>query len=423
MRRFLLYIIVCVCACSAYAQVSVTVSDPAINTFTVRYLSDAGEATRPFLVLQDGVVDGSDELNTLLISFDEMSHTPRFFTYRVEHLDSDGRVSSLVSADYLRGFTTQDITDYETSLNTSRNYTHYRFTFPHQDMQLTLSGRYRLSVFEDNDPERVVACAEFCVVEPLARVGAKVRADTQREFNGRYQQLDLDLRLGVDLRELTDIRVVVQQNNRLDNTVTLTRPTAQQGEWLYYHNMPSLIFEGGQEYHHFDAFSTYMAGTGIDRVVYELGDYHALLNPDEVHRGQVYIHDYDADGRYLVNAERTTDSDTEAEYMWVHWTLPCDRPFFDGVLYVGGDLFANRFSPANRMTYDAEHKCYTLAALLKQGGYDYQYWFVPKGQSAASIEPVDGSYWQTGNTYTIYVYYRPFGGRYDQLVALAQVNN
>lgn len=420
MRRFLLYIMVCACALCAYAQVTTTLLDPSVRTLTVHYVADPGEATRPFLTLQDGVVDGTDEANTLLISFDEMSHTPRFYSYRVEHLDMDGRVSDILSSEYLRGFPTLDITDYETSLNTSRDYTHYRFVFPNADMQLTLSGRYRLSIYEDGDPDRVVATTEFCVVEPRAGVGCKVRTDTQREFNGRYQQLDLMVGVNFDVREQTDIRVVVQQNNRLDNMLTLMRPSGQQGEVLYYRNMPALIFEAGQEYHHFDAFSTFMAGTGIDRVRYAEGDYHVLLNSDELRQGKAYIHDYDADGRYRVNAERTRDVDTEAEYMWVHWQLPCAKPYFDGTVYVGGDLFCNRLTPANRMTYDAEHSCYVLSALVKQGGYDYQYWFVPKGSTSALVEPVDGSCWQTRNTYTVYVYYRPFGARYDQLISLEQ---
>ena len=159
-----------------------------------------------------------------------------------------------------------------------------------------------------------------------------------------------------------------------------------------------------------------------------MGDYHALLFPNEITKGQ-YIHEFDSDGRFVVNAERTNDSDTEAEYMWVYWTLPAEKPWFDGMLYVGGDIFGNELSLRNRMQYDAETKCYWLTALVKQGGYDYQYWFVPKvprdqvpstkvNQSKATLQRTDGSYWQTENEYAVYVYWRPFGARYDRLVGL-----
>jgi hypothetical protein len=263
----------------------------------------------------------------------------------------------------------------------------------------------------------------------MVKIATKVRANTNIEFNGRYQQLDIDLDLQqspISYRP-SELRMVVTQNNRLDNAVTIDQPTFIEPKKLRFVNNRSLIFEGGNEYHHFDAFSRFYAGTGIDRVYHEMGDYHALLFPNEITRGQ-YIYQFDSDGRFVVNAERTNDPDTEAEYMWVYWTLPVEKPFFDGTLYLGGELFHNELGIQNRMQYDPETKCYWLTALVKQGGYDYQYWFVPKSQqpTAKSQEPqsktttqrVDGSYWQTENEYAVYVYWRPFGARYDRLVGV-----
>ena len=101
---------------------------------------------------------------------------------------------------------------------------------------------------------------------------------------------------------------------------------------------------------------------------------------------------------------------------------------FDGALYVGGELFNNEMTLRNRMQYDNDAKCYWLTALVKQGGYDYQYWFVPKESKDASrraqanytttTQRTDGSFWQTENEYAIYVYWRPFGARYDRLVGM-----
>ena len=372
---------------------------------------------RRWLVLENGIVDGTDPDNTLHISFDEMSHDVHFYSYTVEMLYSD-----LLSGEYLQGFTTRDITNYEHSLNTSREYTHYSFDFPNEDMQLTKSGVYRLIIYEDGNSDKMLADVTFCVVEPLTKIDAKVRANTDIEFNGRFQQVDIDVNTAaLDLRDPNEVRVEVTQNNRTDNMVTLIQPTYVQPSSLRYINNKALIFEGGNEYHHFDAFSCFYAGHGIDRVFHEMGDYHVLLFQDEVSKGQ-YIHEYDSNGRFVVNAERTTDPDTEAEYMWVHWTLPMDKPFLDGSLYVGGELFNNEMNLRNRMQYDVEAKCYWLTALVKQGGYDYQYWFSGKGtQNNTTTQRVDGSYWQTENEYAVYVYWRPFGARYDRLVGVQLV--
>ena len=369
-----------------------------------------------------------DEPEPLHISFDEMSHDVHMYSYTVQSLEFRGERlevnQSLLSNEYLNGFTTRDIADYEHSINTSREYTHYWFDFPNEDMTITKSGSYRLTIYEDGNPDNKVAEVDFCVVEPMVKIDATVRAHTDIEFNGRYQQVDIDVNTtALNVRDPQEVRVVVKQNNRTDNAVTLTQPTFVEPNRLRYTNNKALIFEGGNEYHHFDAFSCFYAGTGIDRVYHEMGDYHALLFPNEITQGQ-YIHEFDSNGRYVVNAERTTDSDTEAEYMWVYWTLPAEKPWLDGSLYLGGDLFQNEMGLRNRMQYDADVKLYWLTALVKQGGYDYQYWFTGKGtQNKTTTQRVDGSYWETENEYAIYVYWRPFGARYDRLVGVSIIRS
>ncbi len=406
------------CLTSLFAQTHTRVFNENIRTLRV---------ARDVLTLE--------EQEPLQISFDEMSHEVRMYSYTVQMMDcwNDGmmerRNDGMLSSEYLQGFTTADITDFEHSINTSREYTHYWFEFPNEDMRLIKSGNYRLTIYEDGNPDNKVAEVDFCVVEPMVKIGAKVRANTDIEFNGRYQQVDVDVSISEELRvNSEEWKVVVTQNNRLDNAVVLTKPTYIEPKRLRYINNKDLIFEGGNEYHHFDAFSRFYAGVGIDRVYHEMGDYHALLFPTEIARGE-YSHEFDSNGRYVVNAERTSDVDTEAEYMWVYWMLPVEKPWFDGALYVGGELFGNEMSMRNRMQYDNERKCYWLTALVKQGGYDYQYWFVPKESKVDSqkskvkttTQRVDGSYWQTENEYAIYVYWRPFGARYDRLVGVSVV--
>ena len=397
MRKIASIVVFLCMFCGLFAQTHTHVYKEEIRTLRV---------AREVLLLDDPA--------PLQISFDEMSHDVHFYTYTVQMMNSD-----LLSSEYLQGFTTQDITDYEHSINTSREYTHYWFEFPNEDMRITKSGQYLLTIYEDGNPDNKVAEVTFCVVEPMVKIDAKVRANTDIEFNGRYQQVDVDVTMSEELRvNSEEWRVVVTQNNRLDNAVTLRKPTFVESNRLRYINTKDLIFEGGNEYLHFDAFSCFYAGYGIDRVVHEMGDYHVVLLADEKRTDQ-YIHQFDSDGRYVVNAERTSDVDTEAEYMWVHWTLPMDKPWFDGALYVGGDLFGNELGLPNRMQYDAETKAYWLTSLVKQGGYDYQYWFVPKeSKTKTTTQRVDGSYWQTENEYAVYVWWRPFGARYDRLVGV-----
>ncbi|MBR2449918.1 MAG: DUF5103 domain-containing protein [Paludibacteraceae bacterium] len=429
MRKGLIVILLAL-AIGSQAQHRTQVMDSDIRTLRMRYMIEAlepsGTVNRPYLVLpESGMIDGSEDENTLEISFDEMSHDVHQYSYRVVHCNRDWTESNISSYEYVYGFTTADIVDYEHSMNTQQAYTHYWFSFPNSDMQLKASGNYVVQIYEDGDQDRVVAEVCFHVVEPLARVEANVRANTDIELNGRYQQLDLDVTTAaLNMRDANDVKVVVQQNGRWDNQVVLEKPTFVEPNRLRYVNQKALIFEGGNEYRHFDIYSSYYAGYHVDRVEYAQGEYHALLDIDEVRgtknknagrEGLPYLTEMDANGQWLVNCEKTEYVDTEAEYMWVHFVLPVEQYVMDGHVFVGGELFGNQYGAQNRMEYDADNRCYYLYVYLKQGGYDYMYYVW--GKNGVTTLPLEGSHWQTENEYMIWVYYRSFGERYDRLVA------
>ncbi|MBQ9439483.1 MAG: DUF5103 domain-containing protein [Paludibacteraceae bacterium] len=384
-----------------------------IRTLQIRY-AGGHEVERPVLVL-----GGEEQLE---ISFDELSHEGRNYSYKITHCNADWTPSDLFSGEYLRGFTTGDITDYSTSLNTSVNYTHYRFCIPNDDMQLTRSGNYAVTIYEDNDPDnKIVATACFSIVEPHIGISANVRSQTDIEFNNRYQQLDITLNTGnYYMRDpMSEISVVIRQNGRLDNAVTLTRPSAAGLGTLKYEHIPQMIFEAGNQFRRFDIPSLHLLGTGVDDLDFYDGNYHALLITAENMSRMPFREDWDANGQFVINAERVSDIDTESEYVWVHMFMPAAVPYIDGQLYVCGDLSYNLMTRANQMLYDNEMKGYAFTGLYKQGGYDFQILFEPtteKGTIPATTLRTEGSHWQTHNEYAIYVYHKPWGERYDKLV-------
>lgn len=424
MKKSILILLGIMCVLGIYAQYQTTSFDPTVRTLQVKFADDNLVLQRPFLSLKNGIVDGSEDDNTLLISFDQLSHDVKQYSYTIKHLNYDWTLSDISSYEYIEGFTNADIIDYEHSTNTQQEYIHYWFTFPNQDMQLTASGNYVLIIYEDGDTENTVAQVCFSVVEPLIDINVQQRANTDIEYNGRFQQLDIDINTAsLNIRDAQDIKVVVRQNNRLDNQVVLTKPTFQEPNRLRYINNQQLIFEGGNEFRHFDTYSTYYAGYHVNMVRYEMGEYHAILESDDVRgtsgkgagkEGTPYLTEEDANGQFVVNCEKADYVNTEAEYMWVHFYLPVVQPLMDANVFVGGDMFYNQYTAQNLMQYDASEKCYYLQAYLKQGGYNYMYYAV--GKNAVSTLPLEGSHWQTRNEYSVNVYYRPFGSRYDRLV-------
>ena len=362
--------------------------------------------------------------NVLKVSFDEMSREAHSYSYKVIHCNADWTPSSINSNEYLSGFTTSNITDFSTSLNTTYLYTHYSFLLPNNDMGFKISGNYVAIVYEDNRVDNPIAMACFSIVDPKVTITATVRGNTDTELSGKLQQLDFEVALnGYPVREsATEIKAVVRQNNRIDNQLMDLQPTYFTNSSLSYINNKALIFEGGNEYHRFDISSVYAAGEGVSSIKFTNPNYDAFLYDNKIQTSKSYTYDLDVNGKFVINMQNAQDDDTEADYMMVHFNLPAKQPFFDGRLYLGGEFNYNQLNDVVMLNYDGKTESYVKSILLKQGGYNYQYWFVPKGESKASPERVDGSYWQTKNEYTIYIYHRAFGERYDKLIGVKVVD-
>ena len=250
-------VLLCTCCLAAFCG--------EIRTLRVQYINaETGECysmpERPILLSNAELLgaEGDQDGHVLEISFDEMSQDFKQYTYTVRHCDASGKADNLASVEYLDGYSTQDITDYTPSLNTQQSYTHYRFLFPNEDMRLKLSGRYEICIYEDGNPQNVVANVPIYVSEARVRVEGTVLSTTDIELSGRYQQLELELTTdgrSTNLRE--DYFIIVQQNGRTDNMVVAPQPTFADNRTLRWQHSRPLIFEGGDEYHHFDAYSTY----------------------------------------------------------------------------------------------------------------------------------------------------------------------
>ena len=74
------------------------------------------------------------------------------------------------------------------------------------------------------------------------------------------------------------------------------------------------------------------------------------------------------------------------------------------------------------MRYNEKTDTYQNARLFKQGFYNYKYVMVNRD---GSIEqgPISGNFWETENQYTVLVYYRAPGSRFDRLLGKGSANS
>lgn len=362
------------------------------------------------------------------ISFDHFSHDYHRFVYKIVHCNADWTPSDLLEVDYMEGFNNQPIEDYENSLNTTMLYTHYRLSLPNEDIQFKVSGNYRVELYLDEEEaddaafpaDKPVAVACFSVVEPLMALSASVTSNTDIDTNLSHQQVSFVINYnGYNVVDpTTEIKPYIYQNGRTDNCVSQVKPTyVNPGRLEYVHNT-KLIFPAGDEYRRFEVINMHYATQGVDKISFFAPYYHATLYPDKPRHN--YSFDQDHDGRYLIRYNLAEDTNIEADYLFVHFRLDMPRRS-GGNFYLTGEFTYNDFTPAYQAVYDDDEGAYEATVMLKQGAYDFMYLWVPEGSTIGQTGPAEGNFYETENEYQIYIYHRPFGGRYDRLVATQQI--
>ena len=353
----------------------------------------------------------SDE--TIEFSFDEMSHQYHRFTYHLTHCDAQWKPSNLIESEYMDGFNDQPIDNWDNSMNTTFDYTHYSLTLPNNDVKLKLSGNYRLSIREEDNE---VAWFKFMIVEDKRNLSATVDSNTDIDARKSHQQINMTVSLnGLNVTNPDqEIYTVVMQNRRFDNAVLNPEPTYNAGSKLTYEHCRQLIFPAGNEFRRFEIVNVYDYFMNVDKVTFHDPFYHATLIQDT--RRHAYKFDYDHNGRYLIRYNQANNSDNEADYLFVHFNLASER-LTGGKLYVSGHFTGGNLTSRNVMEYNERTGAYEATILLKMGAYDYQYLWIPDGESTGQTKPTEGDWYETKNEYLILLYYRERGSRYDRLIS------
>jgi hypothetical protein len=357
------------------------------------------------------------------MTFDALHRSGGRFAYSVIHCDADWKKSVLLPVEYMKGFQDVAIEDFANSMNTMTHYTNYQVFFPNEDVRLTVSGNYAVRVYEEDDRDQIVFTACFSVVEPLVEITASVSGNTDIDFNKTHQQIDFTL----NRRDLyiaypqNDLRIFVYRNNNRSDMRTDIQPLTIMDQQIQYRHNRNLIFEAGNEYRRIEFLTHRYNGMGVEQTDFYSPYYHVTLYQDRKRGGNAYLYDQDQNGRFFIRCSECQDPDTGADYCIVHFSLASER-MHGGDVHIAGDLFYNIRDERSRMDYNAETGAYEKAVMLKQGLYNYHYVFMEKGADRPDLAETEGNFFETVNEYTIAVYYRPNGARYDRLIGVRTIS-
>lgn len=347
--------------------------------------------------------------DVLHIGFDELSHDSHRYICHLTRCEADwSETTDVFESDWLQGFNDFPLDDYQNSLNTTVNYTHYEFTIPNSQCMIRMSGNYRLSIFDEDNGHEKILDAEFYVVEPVVNIGLNLTTNTDIDVNKSHQQVSINLEykdLNV-IRPEDEIYTVVMQNWNEQTARLNPAPQYTYHQGLRWEHQRELIFDAGNEYHKFEVLDVSHPTMGIDRIGWDGKRYQAFPFTTTVRRN--YLTDESANGAFYIRNSNRSEIAYTCDYVWVNYTL--EAPY-SGEIFLQGQWTNNADATAYQMQYDANSQCYMAQVMQKQGYYSYQY--VDKDGRTA---PTEGNFFQTRNKYQVLVYYKGLGDRTWRLV-------
>ena len=389
----------------------------AANVKTVFFEKDGWRLAYPFVQINSP--------EQIILHFDVIDGQGESLWYRFDHCDRDWNSSGLFTSDFLEGFEENQIRDYLPSFNTRPAYTHYSLALPNEDVRLKISGNYVITVWAPGEPDKPLLKKRFFVTEGTTVASVMFRRPMKPGTTETHQQPEITV--STAKLPITDpyrqVTITVMQNGRWDKARSSLKPDFVGNNKLEFNALSdNTLFPGGNEFRYFDIKTTRQTRQNVRALEFVDGLYHALLLPSEDREFKQHFFNEDINGKYIVAMEESDTPDSDADYVWVYFTLPLYAELTGGSVYVTGAFTDWSYGPENRMTWSASRGCYEASLLLKQGWYTYGYAFVPAGSKVPEGAHLEGDHYETENDYLILTYFRDPHERYDRLTGVTVAN-
>ena len=386
------------------AQVKQTIEPEYIRTIQLK--GSSSQSTLPVIELGQ----------KLELSFDDIIGNEADYFYTIEHFNFDWTPSDLSKGEYLDGFDDVRIETYENSFNTLQLYSNYKLSIPNRETRaIKKSGNYLLRIF--NDDSEIVFSRKFMVLERLLSVAVEIKR--ARKLKNIDQQQVVQFKINPPnlllINPKQNVKTIVFQNNNLKNAITNLKPQYTIGTELIYRYDQEAAFWGGNEFLFFDNKDLRSSTNGVRSVALnELYENFLFTNIDRSIRP--YTYNPDINGNFRVrNLYASQNQNIEADYVLMHFNLQYYGSLGDKEIHIYGNFNNWTIDQTTYMRYNEKTDTYQNVRLFKQGFYNYKYVMVNRDGSVEQ-GPISGNFWQTENQYTVLVYYRAPGSRFDRLL-------
>jgi len=223
---------------------------------------------------------------------------------------------------------------------------------------------------------------------------------------------------------LQNVKVALFQNGRFDNAIYNVKPQYTIGNDLIYRYDKETQFWAGNEYLYFDNKDVRNAVNNIVRITAK-DIYETILYTNEARAGKPYTYFPDVNGNFVIKniSLSVANQNLESDYTWVFFKLSAPAYYGKKDIYINGMFNNYAKSGEYKLDYDEKTAIYSKAIMMKQGFNNFMYVLADKGGRVDGENAVDGNFYQTENTYDIFVYYRQNNERYDRVVGRGTANS
>ena len=355
-----------------------------------------------------------------LISFDVLSGIEYDLYYIIDHCDYNWEKSKLLKSEYIEGFDDVKITNYTSSFNTYQIYTNYNITFPNSNTSVKKSGNYIIRIFDEYGEE--LFNRKFIIYENLSSVKVDIKRSKELKNINEKQIVNFEVNPNNIRFNNPDknVKTLVFKNSNIDSPITNVKPQYKIGNKLIYKYNKELSFWGGNEYLYFDNKNIRITNVKIRG--YNLKEiYENYLFNDYPRFNRKYTYNPDINGGFLINASNSGNSNNEADYANIYFTLENYNNYLnnDQDIYIVGDFNNYSTDKVYKMQFNENKNQFEAVLKLKQGFYNYKY-LIDNEIYKNDNKSVGGNFDETENVYSVLVYYRDYGERYDRIVGFGK---
>lgn len=364
----------------------------------------------------------------LLFQFDDLTAQYQQYYFTIELMDIYWQPVALNPFDYIRGLTQNNIRDYTISSIAQQAYYHYSFNFPTTSCRPIKSGNYLMKVFRQGKLNELVFSKRFFVVEQEVPVTASIQEPFDAAISKSHQKIQVALDLKkVQLVQPELLHVAVLQNTRYNDMLVSNAPSFIRGNQMEYNADRDFVFPAGKEARWLDLQNLRFKTDRIAQIQ-QLGYIsNIILKPDQSRASIPYFTFRDLNGQFIISNTEGIINESQNDYAKVLFTYRTNNglPYQGQSLFLAGALTGNLLDANAAMQWNPLQGQYEKWLNLKQGYYSYNYIL----RSEKNPDPLndfrwtEGDHWETENGYTIFVYYRAAGSRYDQIIGFSSLNS